>query len=324
MLSSADEQLSNSSEGGTFVGCRDWALTTVLVGALGLCVSALSFAGSVFVTGHDPDYHAIEGNVTNPVGAQHIVQRALEFTRNGNTAPILFIQTDTSNLALPLNDHLDSEDGLISSGFTAASTPGNHYVRVNATEFATINLSLFSAIFVASDHGGTLAGNDLQAINARTADILSYINAGGGLVALAEDGFRQPASVGPQPASFGFLPFLVTAVPLGEEEQGNTLTPFGASLGLLTSDINENFSHAVFTATGGMSIVDTDSAGEILSLAFRGLFGLAGVAVIPEPSTLILFAFGLAGLAAVGRRRTRLDVIAFVATGVQRVRRAVR
>jgi len=291
---------------------RVGVLVTILAGALGLCAPASSIAGSVFVTGHDPDYHSIEGNVNssgdegNTSGAQHIIQRALEFTRNDNTAPILFIQTDTSNLALPFNDHLDSEDGLISSGFTAASTPGNHYVRVNATEFATINLLLFSAIFVASDHGGTLAGNDLQAINARTADILSYINGGGGLVALAEDGFRQPASVGPQPATFGFLPFLVTAVPLGEEEEGNTLTPFGESLGLVTSDINENFSHNVFTATGGMSVVDTDSTGEILSLAYRGLFGLAGVvAVIPEPSILILFAFGLAGLAAVLRRRTR-------------------
>src|SRR5258706_5728316 len=163
---------------------RVGVLVTVLAGALGLCAPASSLAGSVFVTGHDPDYHSIEGNVTNLVGAQHIIQRALEFTRNGNTAPILFIQTDTSNLALPLNDHLDSEDGLIASGFTAAGTPGNHYVRVNATEFATINLSLFSAIFVASDHGGTLAGNDLQAINSRTADILSYINAGGCLRAL--------------------------------------------------------------------------------------------------------------------------------------------
>ena len=280
----------------------EWILTTVFAGALGLCAPASSFAGSIFVSGHDPDYHAISGNV-NTVGAQHIIQRALEFVRDGNTAPILFIQTDTSNLALPRNDHLDSEDGLTASGFTAASTPGNHYVRVNASDFATINLTLFSAIFVPSDHGGTLAGNDLKALNARTADILGYINAGGGLFALAEDGFRQPASLGPQPASFGFLPFLVTSMPLGEEEEGNTLTPFGISLGLLTSDINQNFSHNIFTATGGMSIVDTDSTGEILSLAFRGRFGVAGV--IPEPSALLLLAFGLAGLAAVVWRRTR-------------------
>lgn len=237
----------------------------VTAGVLLAVVASPALAGNVFVSGHDSDFHAVSGNTT---GARNIINRALDFARNGSTAPILFLQSNTSNIGL--GDHLNSEFGLQASGYSAGATPGQHYVTVNATDFATVDLSTFSALFIPSDHGGTLTGNDLQALIARSADILAYINAGGGLVAFAEDGFRTPPTVGPQPPAFGYLPFLVASAPLSQSEVGNTLTPFGTSLGLLNTDINGNFSHNIFTATGGMNIVDLDAAGEILSLAFSG------------------------------------------------------
>jgi len=248
----------------------------------------LAFAGSVFVSGHDPDFHATGG--ANTVGAQNLIDLALDFVRNGNNAPILFIQSNTANIGL--GDHLDSELGLIASGYTAGSTPGNHYVKENATQFATENLSLYSAIFVPSDHGGTLTGDDLQALNARSTDIIAYVNAGGGLFALAEDGFHTAATDGSTPALFGFLPFLATSAPLTEFENGNTLSPFGVSLGLTPSDINGNFSHNIFTSTGGMTPVDFDAGGEILSLATRRSIGSGGV--VPEAgSTILLLSLAL-------------------------------
>ena len=146
----------------------------------------------------------------------------MTFVRDGNAAPILFIETSTANNSL--GDHVDSEAGLIASGYSAGSGPGNNYVRVSASQFLSANFSLYSAIFIPSDHGGSLTGDDLQAVESRTSDIIAYLNAGGGLLALAEDGFRTPATAGPQPGAFGFLPFLVTSAPLTEFEDGNTLT----------------------------------------------------------------------------------------------------
>ena len=257
-----------------------------------------AMVGSVFVSGHDSDFHAALG--PSPAAAQHIIQDALTFARNGNTAPILYIESDLSNLSL--GDHTDSEPGLIASGYTAGTTVGNHYVKVNSTVFATLNLSLYSALFIPSDHGGTLTGNDLQALDARSTDILAYINAGGGLVAFSEDGnHRQPTS-GPAPALFGFLPFLVSSTAFSEAESGNTLTAEGISLGLSTSDINGNFSHNVFTATGGMNVVDRDRAGDILSLDFRGQISSTGVGV-PEPSTGLLIGISVAVFLIVRRLR---------------------
>src|SRR5690349_15946505 len=70
--------------------------------------ASADIAGSVFVTGHDPDFHAFLGG--NALGAQHIIQDALTFVRNGNTNPVLLIESNLNNEAL--GDHTDSEQGL--------------------------------------------------------------------------------------------------------------------------------------------------------------------------------------------------------------------
>ena len=76
---------------------------------------------------------------------------------------------------------------------------------------------------------------------------------------------------------------------------------FGASLGLTNSDINGNFSHNIFTGTGGMSAVDLDAQGRILSLATRSRVTDTGV--VPEPATYGMFGLGLASLWAIRRKR---------------------
>jgi hypothetical protein len=258
-------------------------LGLTVLGAWSLSPAAL--AGNIYLSGHDPDFHANVGN--NAVGAEHQIQVALNFARNGNTAPILFLETDLSNLSL--GDHGDSEQGLINSGFAAGNTPGNHYVKVSASQFATANLSFYSAILVPSDHGGTLTGNDLQALDARASDIANYVNLGGGLVAFAEDGFRQQATVGPQPQNYGFVPLPVASAALPQFDFPFTLTAAGAALGLTSSDINGDSAHSYFTSTAGMTVLDFDPSGRPMSLALQ---------IVPEPGTMSLLALGSLGLLA--------------------------
>ena len=262
-----------------------WLLTFGLI----FGAPQLGHAGNVFLSGHDPDFHALLGS--NASGAQDIIERGLDFVRDSNTAPILLLESGTENLAL--GDHSDSEQGLIASGYTSGSTPGNHYVKVSAAQFATTDLALYSALFIPSDHGGTLTGNDLAALDGRAAAIAAYLAEGGGLIAFAEDGDRVPAPGNPQPQNYGFVPLSLSSGALGQSEVGFLLSPFGASLGLAPTDINGNASHSFFSTTGGLNPVDFDAAGDIISIAGT---------VVPEPSTALLLGSGLMVVARMWRR----------------------
>jgi hypothetical protein len=160
-------------------------------------------------------------------------------------------------------------------------------------------LDPYSAIVVASDHGGMLTAAELSFLNAHSGDIIDYINSGGGLAAFAESNARGLLGTTPR---FQFLPFLVSSVDFNVPETGNTVTPFGASLGLTNSDVNGNFSHNYFAATGGMTHVDlfNGDPARPLTLAFRGTLGPGGV--IPEPGTVVLIGIGVAPLVIVHRR----------------------
>jgi hypothetical protein len=241
-------------------------------------------AGSIFITGHDPDFHSVLGG--NTAGAQTLLNTGISYAKNGSALPLLYIHDESTPV---LGGHVNSTQGLNAAGVT--------YTELNAAQFATANLASYSAVLLPSSFGGNLTQAELDAVNARTTDLIDYLNAGGGLVALAET---------PNDASFattnlfGFLPFIVTSNPVDQSEVGNTVTAFGAGLGLTNLDVNGNASHNVFTQTGGMNVVDLDASGRILSLAYRGQIGTTGV--VPEPATLCLLFFGALPLL---RRRKR-------------------
>ena len=261
----------------------------IVLAAILLVLPSRVLAGSIFITGHDPIWHSGIGG--NFVGAQNLATTGIEFARNGSTLPFLFIE---SNDPVP-SGNAYTEPFLISAlGYTAAD-----FVSMDAAALLALGdfpaaLESFSAIVVASDHGGMLSADELEFLISNSAAIIDYLNDGGGLYAEAES--NATGLIGATPR-FGFLPFLVSSSDFQSAETGNIVTAFGASLGLLNSDVNGNFSHNFFSSTGGMTPVDLFNGDPSipLSLAYRGLIDDGGVVgSVPEPASVTLLLTGLA------------------------------
>lgn len=245
-----------------------WLLVACLLGA-----PNLAWAGSIFLTGHDPDFHAIHG--PNSVGARNINAIAIGFVRDPAFNPFvtdisrfLFVE---SNIPAP-HGHVIGKDGIVASGFVECSPSTESECDFEHHDATTLDRQLdvlgtkYDAIVVASDFGGLLTQAELDVLNDRSADIIEFLEAGGGLYAMAESNLG--ARLTPRGGHFGFLPFGVRTTRVKGLDARVAVWIIGESLGLETDDVNGNFSHNVFDDTFGLEIVDLDHRG-ILSLAGR-------------------------------------------------------
>ena len=278
---------------------RTTFLTLSLVITASLLLPLRALAGSIFLTGHDPDFHAVRG--ANTAGAINLNNVAIDFVTNsafnpftaGGIGKFLFVQ---SNIAVPAG-HQDGIAGLVASGYTAGADFEQHNASTLGAELDLLGTK-YNAVVVASDFGGILTQAELDILNARSGDIITFLNDGGGLYAMAES--NNGAGLTPGGGQFGYLPFVVSSTPANQVETGFTVTTFGASLGLTNADVNGNASHNVFDGRFGLNVVDFDAQGRIMSLAGRGRID-PGTGIVPEPFALTLFALGLLVSAAVLR-----------------------
>ncbi len=276
---------------------RGFVGAAMLAAILGLPMTAA--AGPIFLTGHDPDFHAQSGGAEG-AGAQDLLEAGLNFATGGTFDDggqrFLWVESDMS----APGGHRRGVDALGTLGLSE----GVHYDHMDAAGLAGLNFSDYSAIAVASSFGGTLTRAELDALIARSADIVTFVNAGGGIFAAAEC-FPCGANLlggDSAPDLFGFLPIEVSAI---FNDPPYTVTAYGAdTFGLDAGDVNAP-SHNAFADAAGLNVVDVDGAGNAMTLAGIVRIDDGGFDPIdvPEPASLVLFAS--AAMMAGGLRRRR-------------------
>lgn len=246
-------------------------------------VQAVS-GGPVFITGHDPDFHAVTS-----AAARNLLSAGLRFVTNGtynldDGNKFLWVE---SRIAPPAG-HRVGENGLGAIGLSEST----HYDRANAAELPGVDFSQYTAIAIASSFGGLLGQAELDVLIARSEDIKDFINAGGGLMALSECFPTGPACLADllvAPVLYGFLPVTVSSI---LPDPPFVVTAFGAAppFNLTSADLNDA-THNSFGEIGGLNPIDLDESGQATTLAGVVIVNDVFIPADAAPPTCRLTAF---------------------------------
>lgn len=271
--------------------------------AAGVALTAAMFAsqaqaGKVYLTGHDPDFHA-QGQASGQLQLNVALNYVTNGTYNDGVHKFLFVESELA----PTPGHLIGENGLGAIGLTE----GVNYDEVDAAGLAALpSFKGYSAIVVASSFGGMLTDAEIRELVVLKGKIATFVNGGGGLAAFAECAVGNPACnadlVTPTTPLFGFVPVTATSV---DTVAPYKVTPFGAGLGLTDAAVSDCCTHNSFLDSAGLNIVDVDQLGTPTTLA--GSVSITGGGFgVPEPATWALMLVGFGGLGVALRSRRRM------------------
>lgn len=269
---------------------HSWRVGRVLVVVVALLAIALgvnagrisnayaAVGANVTLTGHDMDYHCYYGDA-NECAYLRIV---LNLVRNGSTLPVLVL------------DQGVEVQGAITNAY-GASAPVVQVVNPTTPVWTSLPLvdagghALYSALITASDTtcGGcdnTAAGE--AAINARSSDIVTYFNDGGGILALA--GANNFSTY------YNFVPVTATGAAVTYPFAPTT---YGASLGITSTMANCCATHNSFQnppAGSALQVAETDGAGLAETLIATGAsIGGGGFTGDTTPPSCVLKSSGV-------------------------------
>lgn len=259
------------------------ASVLLLVGALG------AQGGSIYLTGHDVLLHSNQTGYTNVI---------LDYLRGATTGSE--IAAPSYNIGLVRGFAGFASTTVLSSGYGTLTTR-DLTSFVDASDFATF-LGTVDVLVIPSHTtcgGCDLSDADSAILNSFSPEIAAFFNAGG-------DIWGNSGAL--LPTFYNFLPpgAVASGLPISGSS-GFTATPAGVAIGIVPTMINGFQTHNRFTDFDPDFTVFETRGSEIISIGIRDARisdgGIdKGPTIVPEPSTFILLATGVAALLCYRRR----------------------